>query len=62
MHWDDAAHTLTIDAREGSFPGMLEKRSFRVVLVGRGHGIGISPSEMAEKTVAYSGEKASVKP
>ncbi len=51
MHWDDAAHTLTIGAREGSYPGMLEKRSFRVVLlVGRGHGNGISASETAEKT------------
>jgi len=61
MHWDDAAHTLTIGAREGSFPGMLEKRSFRVVMVGKGHGNGISASESVEKTVSYSGEKVSVK-
>jgi alpha-D-xyloside xylohydrolase len=61
MRWDDAAHTLTIGAREGSFPGMLEKRSFRVVMVDKAHGNGISASESAEKTVSYSGEKVSVK-
>src|SRR6202789_602599 len=61
IRWDDAAHTLTIGAREGSFPGMLEKRSFRVVMVDKAHGNGISASESAEKTVSYSGEKVSVK-
>ena len=62
LHWDDGAKTLTIGAREGSFPGMLEKRTFRVVVVGAGHGTGIAASEKADKTVAYSGEKAVVKP
>lgn len=62
MHWDDAAHTLTIDPREGSFKGMLEKRTFRVIVVDRGHGTGIAASDTVEKTVAYAGEKLSVKP
>ena len=62
MHWDDAAHTLTIGSRQGSFQGMLETRTFRVVVVGRGHGAGIAASESAEKTVVYSGEKTDVKP
>jgi alpha-D-xyloside xylohydrolase len=62
MHWDDAAHTLTINAREGSFPGMLARRTFRVVLVARGRGAGISPSSTAAKTVTYAGEKLSVVP
>ena len=60
MHWDDTAHTLTIGAREGSFPGMLAKRTFRVVLVSKGHGTGIAASGTAEKTVPYSGEKVTV--
>jgi alpha-D-xyloside xylohydrolase len=62
MHWDDAAHSLTIGAREGSFPGMLEKRTFRVVIAGAGHGVGIAASETAVKTVAYAGAKLTVKP
>ena len=62
MHWDDAAHTLTIGSREGSFPGMREKRTFRVVVVAKAHGSGIAASETAEKTVTYAGEKVSVQP
>jgi len=52
MHWDDGAKTLTIGAREGSFPGMLRERTFSVAVVGVGGG----------KDVKYSGEKVAVKP
>jgi len=62
MHWDDAAHTLSIGTREGSFPGMLAQRTFRVVLVGPNHGTGIAMSATEEKVVHYTGEKISVKP
>jgi len=48
---------LTVGAREGSFPGMLAKRTLRVVLAGRGHGVGIGESEKADKTVEYVGDK-----
>lgn len=33
LRYDQASHTLTIGARKGSFPGMLEQRRFRVILV-----------------------------
>ena len=59
MHWDDAAKTLTLGGREGSFPGMLDEHTFRVVLVGKEHGSGISESESADKTISYSGQKTS---
>jgi alpha-D-xyloside xylohydrolase len=62
LHWDDGAKTLTIGAREGSFPGMLKERSFRVVLVGKGHGVGIGESSSVEATVSYAGEKVAAKP
>jgi alpha-D-xyloside xylohydrolase len=62
LHWDDAAKTLTLGAREGSFPGMLAEHTFRVVLVGKGHGVGIGESAAADKTVKYKGEKLVVKP
>ena len=51
FHWDDAKHTLTIGARKGNFPGMLETRTFHVVFVG--------PAR-AEKTVQYSGSEVTV--
>jgi alpha-D-xyloside xylohydrolase len=62
MHWDDAAKTLTLGAREGSFPGMLVERTFRLVLVGKDHGVGIGESAAAEAVVKYKGEKLAVKP
>ena len=60
--WDDATHTLTIGDRTGSFPGMLEKRTFRVVFVTDNHGTGGGLTEDADKTVQYSGKKISVRP
>ena len=60
MHWDDAAKTLTVGAREGSFAGMLKERTFRVVLVKSGHGVGIGETVGAEKTVSYVGAKIAV--
>ena len=33
FHWDDAKRQLTIDDRKGSFPGMLNERTFDVVVV-----------------------------
>jgi alpha-D-xyloside xylohydrolase len=41
IHWDDKTQTLTIGDRRGTFPGMLEHRTFRVVRVTAAHGVGI---------------------
>jgi alpha-D-xyloside xylohydrolase len=57
LHWDDAARKLTLGAREGSFPGMLAERTFRVVLVGKSHGVGIDESAKADATVKYNGAR-----
>jgi len=62
LHWDDGAKTLTIGAREGSFAGMLAEHTFRLVVVGKGHGGGIQESEAVEATVVYKGEKMAVRP
>ncbi len=37
VRWDDAARTLTVGAREGAFPGMLQQRRFVVVVVDPAH-------------------------
>jgi alpha-D-xyloside xylohydrolase len=60
--WDDAAKTLTIGARAGKFPGMLEARTFRIVFVSEGHGTGIDATPQADKTVAYNGAQIVVRP
>lgn len=58
--WDNAKKSLTIGDRKGTFPGMLAERKFRVVLVGKGSGVGMDESNNA-KEVAYSGTKVVVK-
>jgi len=62
LHWDDAAHTLTIAERKGQFPGMLQERTFRVVLVKENHGVGVNAADEAGKVVQYSGKQISVTP
>jgi len=61
MHWDEKSKTLTIGAREGSFPGMLEHRTFRVVVVRDGHGTGIASSSEPDATVEYEGKAVSLR-
>jgi alpha-D-xyloside xylohydrolase len=60
MHWDDATKTLTIGARNGTFPGMLAHRTFHVVFVGENHGGGINPVAQPDKSVEYSGSQLTV--
>ncbi len=60
IHWDDAKQTLTIGARQGSFPGMLERRTFKIVWVGEGHGVGVNPTDVPDKTVQYDGQALTV--
>ena len=60
IHWDDKSAILTIGARDGSFPEMLEHRTFRVVIVREGWGTGIASSPEADATIAYDGKAVSV--
>jgi alpha-D-xyloside xylohydrolase len=60
--WDETTHTLTIGDRTGTFPGMLEKRTFRVVFVTENHGTGGGLTENADKAAEYSGKRITVAP
>jgi alpha-D-xyloside xylohydrolase len=62
FRWDDASQVLTIGDRQGQFPGMLASRTFRVIFVSENHGVGVAPSEMADKVVQYSGKQITVTP
>lgn len=53
--WNDLANTLSIGSRIGSFPGMLNQRSFRIVLVDSGRGVGGGITSNPEKLVNYDG-------
>jgi len=52
FNWDDAQHQLRIDARKGSFPGMLNTRTFHVVVVRKGHGTGVEVTGTPDKVIA----------
>ncbi|WP_446744213.1 TIM-barrel domain-containing protein [Silvibacterium acidisoli] len=60
IHWDDRSGTLTIGKREGSFPGMPEKRQFRIVFVGKDHGAGGGVSQRADREIEYDGKEVRV--
>jgi alpha-D-xyloside xylohydrolase len=55
FQWDDRRHTLSIGDRSGSFPGMLAKRTFRIVLVQPGSGVGGESNSTADRSVTYNG-------
>ena len=56
FRWDDRAQQLTIEDRQGEFPGMLRNRKFKVVLVGADSGAGNHPMKQG-KAVNYTGKK-----
>ena len=57
IRWDDHTGTLTIGAREGSFPGIVEHRRFRVVLVANGRGVGADGTGAANAEISYEGKE-----
>jgi alpha-D-xyloside xylohydrolase len=56
IRWNDARRTLTIGRREGSFPGMLEERTFQVILVSKQKPAGFSFAPQPDRSVRYRGE------
>ena len=60
FNWDDAQRQLRIDARKGSFPGMLQARTFHVVIVRKGHGTGVEVTDTPDKVISYHGEQQTV--
>jgi len=61
LRWQDATRTLTIGRRAGSFPDMLTRRTFQIVLVTRDKPVPFAFTPKPDKTVAYVGDAASVK-
>jgi len=58
--WNDATKTLTINPRNGSYPGMPASRTFNIVVVEPGKGSGAG-SAKPDRVVTYVGKKVSVK-
>lgn len=60
FRWNNKEKILTINERKGSFSGMLTRRTFRIVLVSPGHGIGCEEVFQADKKVLYHGRKMKI--
>jgi alpha-D-xyloside xylohydrolase len=60
IQWNDSTRTLTLGERKGSFPGMLENRTFHVVFVSENHGGGSQSAASPDQTLQYSGREVSV--
>ena len=56
FHWDDASRTLSIAERKGSYPGMLNERDFRVIVVDKAHPFAFDPDAGGAASVRYTGE------
>ena len=60
FHWNDNQHTLIIGNKSGHFPGMLNTRKFRVVLMKHKGGSGVKLIKNVDKVINYNGEKIQV--
>lgn len=61
FEWNEAKKTLTIHERKGSFPGMLKKRIFNIVLAGGKRILGEKTGVEYDRVVEYSGKKVVVR-
>jgi alpha-D-xyloside xylohydrolase len=55
LRWTEATRTLSIGARQGSFTGMLQSRTFQVVLMSPGKAVGFSFTPTTDKSITYTG-------
>ncbi len=55
--YSDKDKTLTINDREGEFPGMVKERTVKIVFIGKNNAIGIDTVKNGTKEVRYNGKK-----
>lgn len=60
LEWNDEKQELTLNARDGNFDGMLQKRVMKIVKVKKGKGCGIGSNGSA-KQIVYDGDKMILK-
>lgn len=60
FNWNNSKKTLTISGLEGTFTGILNGRTFNIIVVGNNKGNGADLAEKYDKSVSYSGKKVIV--
>jgi alpha-D-xyloside xylohydrolase len=58
--YDDAGKTLTIGKREGKFSGMLQRRTFRIVSVGKEKPVRLDPDKPNAIVMKYDGTEKKI--
>ena len=59
LTWDDDRRTLTIGARQGTFPGMVARRTLNIVIAGADNATAIDPAP-ASRSVNYTGQRVTL--
>lgn len=60
LTWDEKKQRLTIGTRQGSFPGMVQKRDYRIVWARPGYAAGVQSEATADVVVHYTGKAVRV--
>jgi alpha-D-xyloside xylohydrolase len=60
LSYRESDHTLTLGTRKGEFPGMLRKRSFRVVVVSVEKPVKLNFDTVPDKIIQYEGKEVTV--
>ena len=61
MRWNNNTGTLTLGERTGAYEGMLQERTFKVVLVSKAHPASFSPTPAVARSVKYTGAEVRLK-
>jgi alpha-D-xyloside xylohydrolase len=61
IKYNEAAKTLTIGDRKGTFAGMLQKRTFRINLITPAKATALDLDAKVDKEVSYEGKKLIIK-
>ena len=62
VHYDDADGSVTIGARSGRFPGMVEKRTFNVRWIEPGETNASAFDSPIDASVEYAGQSVTLRP
>jgi alpha-D-xyloside xylohydrolase len=57
LKWNDSTKQLIIGKRHGSYPGMIQKRTFNIVIVSKSKGRGTEITSDPDSSIIYNGEE-----
>ncbi|MVT08965.1 TIM-barrel domain-containing protein [Chitinophaga tropicalis] len=60
FNYSEASKTLTIGKREGSFPGMLQDRAFRIITVEKSAPVATDPDSSKGTMIKYNGQEQTI--